>query len=91
MDEVWYAGGNANHSNTSYYLNSNSVYWTMTPHSFTGSNYLGFHGYVFYVWSDGELSNNGVHMSWGVRPVINLKADVYLTGSGTTSDPYRVN
>ena len=32
-----------------------------------------------------------VNYAFGVRPVINLRADVTLTGSGTTSDPYLVS
>ena len=31
-----------------------------------------------------------VYIEYGVRPVINLKADVQLTGTGTANDPYVV-
>ena len=32
----------------------------------------------------------GISAKYGVRPVINLKADTRFTGSGTTKDPYTV-
>ena len=42
--------------------------------------------------------NYGINPTWsvdtvssgGIRPVINLKGDLNITGSGTTTDPYRV-
>ena len=43
------------------------------------------------MWSHGSIiETGGVSSSAGVRPVINLRADVSLTGSGTTSDPFKV-
>ena len=84
LDEAWYAGGYTS-PNQSYYLYTNQDYWTMSPYYFTGSN-----AYVFGVWSDGVLNNNYVYGTFGVRPVINIKADLTITGSGTTSDPYQV-
>ena len=88
MDEVWYAGGyQAN--NTSYYLYTGQNYWTMSPFYF-------FSGYarVFNVNSTGSLIGNYFVTSTapGVRPVVNLKADVQIsTGSGTSSNPYVIS
>ena len=85
-DEVAYAGGVWATTNTSYYLYTGQNYWTMSPSDFSGS-----YAYVFNVYSNGYLSNYGVDYTNGVRPVINLKADVTITGSGTSSNPYKVS
>ena len=45
---------------------------------------------VFFVYSTGSLSNRYVNSTYGVRPVVNLRADIQLSGSGTASDPYLV-
>ncbi len=85
-DEVAYAGGVYGTGNSSYYLYTNSIYWTMSPSYFNGSN-----ARVFIVYSFGDLDNyNRVDSTFGVRPVLNLKADVQLTGSGSASDPFTV-
>ena len=86
-DEVAFAGEVYNTSNTSYYLYNNAAYWTMSP-SFYNSN----GARVFGVNSDGFLYA-GNFVTWtspGVRPVINIRSNVELTGSGTTSDPFVV-
>ena len=85
MDEAWYAGGYAS-SNSSYYLYTGQNYWTMSP-SVYGSS-----AGVFYVDLSGTLNGyNNVLNTVGVRPVINLRADVTLSGSGTSTDPYVVS
>ena len=84
-DEVSFAGGVLGTNNTSYYLYNNQYYWTMSPYNFDGS-----YAVVFAVISDGSLGNGFVNIAWGVRPVINLKANTKFQGSGTTSDPYVV-
>ena len=87
-DEATFAGtfpwsGNNNNN----YLKTGRSYWTM-------SSYHGFHAYVFYVAYSGSMGGYYVDEtfedSYGVRPVINLRADIEITGSGTTSDPFRV-
>ena len=86
-DEVVLAGGFAGSSNNSYYLYTGEYYWTMSPYYFfsTGS------AHVFRVYSDGNLNSNFVNGTRGVRPVINLKADITITGEGTSSNPYKVS
>ena len=86
-DEAMFAGiPNWNSSNSNNYLDTRQYYWTMSPSNFnTGSGTR-----VFYVQSGGRLSSERVNNTTGVRPVINLRADVSLTGSGTTTDPYKV-
>ena len=88
-DEVAYAGGVHGQNNTSYYLYTNSNYWTMSPSSFNGA-----YAYVFLVYAFGWLnySNALVDGALGVRPVVNLKADVQISsGSGTSSNPYVIS
>ncbi len=86
-DEVLFAGGIYNLTNTSYYMYNSQYYWTMTP-----SYYRYFYGsYILSIDADGGLGSNWVSHEYGVRPVINLSADVTLTGSGTATDPYVVS
>ena len=83
-DEVSMAGGVYGQSNNSYYLDTGQGSWTMTPYTYT------YGAIVFYFGSfiGCDFTTN---TAYGVRPVINLKADVTLTGSGTMTDPYVVN
>ena len=85
-DEVAYAGGVSDLNNTGYYLYTKQDYWTMTPA--IASNYA----QVNIVASNGWLHGTNVanYDITGARPVINLRADVQLTGTGTMSDPYVV-
>ena len=82
MDEAWYAGGyKAN--NTRYYLYTGQDYWTMSPYDYDGG------AGVFVVESTGYLDYLYVSFAFGVRPVINLRADITISsGDGTASDPY---
>ena len=84
LDEAWYAGGYTS-TNTSYYLYTEQYYWTMSPSDF----YSGY-AYVFIVNNDGRIF--GSNVDWtdpGVRPVINLKANVTISsGDGTAFNPY---
>ena len=86
-DEVAFAGGVYGSNNTSYYLYNNAYYWTMSPSYFYSTS---SRAYVFFVRSDGALGDVWVNNTNGVRPVINIKADTEITGSGTTSDPFSV-
>ena len=84
IDELMYAGG-MDGGNISYYLYTGNWYLTMSPCYF-----YGFAG-IFYINSAGWLAGDSyVSDSYGVRPVINLDANVTLSGTGTISDPYIV-
>ena len=84
-DEVAYAGGVFGTANQSYYLYTNQYYWTMSP---SGVNSGGWAN-VFIVYDDGYLSTVIMNNTLGVRPVINLKANVEITGgNGSSSNPY---
>ena len=86
-DEVAYAGGVYGTNNTSYYLYTGQNYWTMSPRHFNSGI-----AYVFYVFSTGRLYSDWLYNSSGVRPVVNLKADVQISsGSGTSSNPYVIS
>ncbi len=85
-DEVAYAGGVFNTTNTSYYLYTNQNYWTMSPHLFNANSFA----WVSIADSNGKLRDVGAAGTCGVRPVINLKADVQISGNGTADNPYVV-
>ena len=85
-DEVVYAGGYFNKSNTSYYLNNSAIHWwTMSPAGFSGSN-----SNVWGVYTSGRITNYSVTNTNSLRAVLNLNADTLATGSGASSDPYVV-
>lgn len=87
-DEVAYAGGVHLRNNTRYYLYAGQdYYWTMSPYYYSGI------AYVYSVYSTGALAT-GSNVDWavlGVRPVINLRGDLSVTGTGTSTDPYEVS
>lgn len=91
-DELVYAGATGIDpatmtyiTNTEFYLFNGNFCWTMTPFffadGFAGVGYLSASGYVndFYVGS-----------YRGVRPVVSLRSDAILGGSGTMNDPFVV-
>ena len=87
VDELTYAGLMGMGGNTGFYFYTNESYWTMSPYSYQD----GIAG-VFSFSADGRISYQNINVtnSYGIRPVINLKADIKFTGSGTISDPYVV-
>ena len=46
---------------------------------------------AFGVDSSGGLDDNGALTINGLRPVINIKSDVTITGTGPMTDPYVVS
>ena len=85
-DEAMLAGiPNWNSSNSNNYLYTRQNYWTISPYWFNDGFAL-----VFVVYSNGSLDGGYVYVPIGVRPVINIRADVALTGSGTVLDPFKV-
>ena len=85
-DEAVLAGGLYNTMNSKYYLNNNTYNWTLSP-SFWHANNAS--SYVWNVYSTGDLYYNDPTAWRGVRPVINLKANIKFTsGSGSEADPY---
>lgn len=88
VDEATFAGGAYLSANPEYYLYTGKTYWTMSPSSF-GSSLADAN--AWYVGSSGNLGANWVTSSLGVRPVVNLSADISITGGdGTKVNPYMV-
>ena len=87
-DEVVYAGGVYSIDNTDYYLSTNERYFTMSPSSFTYNAAV-----VFDVSSGGDIASGYVDSrNRGIRPVINLKADIQISlGTGTSTNPYIIS
>ena len=72
-------------ANTINWLYSGSYEWTI-------SRYSNDTGNAFYVYSTGYVTFLNVASSRGVRPSFNLESSVkYVSGSGSMSDPVRVN
>lgn len=71
---------------SSNWLNANITEWTITP--FSGNS-----SFVFYLSSDGHVAGvSGNQSTRPVRPVFYLNSDaIYVSGSGTGSDPIRIN
>ena len=85
-DEVMYAGGSGGSSITStYYLFTNSFYWTCSPNAFN-INLASF----IYISSGFSVSIQNDR--FGIRPVISLKStnDV-SSGDGTATNPYVIS
>ncbi len=85
-DEIMFAGGIYGTDNYAYYLYNAYNYWAMTPNCYNG------HAYVSYISDEGWLEHGYVNDTRGVRPVINLKANVTFEegGDGTSSKPFTV-
>ena len=87
-DEAVLTGITWDTPNTGSYLYTGQAYWTMSPFYFRSEN---GRAYVFRVNSSGSLQGDwNVSNAYGVRPVINLKSAIAISGSGTTSDPFKV-
>ncbi len=100
-DEMMLAGhaggvfdGSYNHmkTNNGSYLVTGNTFWTMTPaggyNPFGGASWF---AYVFGVGVSGVVDDNFAGDTRGLRPVVNLKSDVTITGSGTMTNPYVVS
>jgi len=82
-DETSFAGLISSTDNLTNYLKTSYDWWTLSPYSFEEEL-----AKVIYISSSGSLLNNNVNSIYGVRPIINLKDDVKITGAGSVSDPY---
>ena len=91
--EEWnLAGGYGKEYNNSYYLykgvtDNNYKWWLMSPWGFKSGN-------IAYSWMSNANVGSGltyvVNSRYSLRPVINLKADVKVSGLGTSSSPWVV-
>ena len=92
IDEAVLAGLYFTAKNTvNNFLNTERLYWTMTPYLYAVTRYES-KAYVYLIYSAGyvgDFSSGFVTNVNGVRPVINLRADVQIvSGDGTASNPY---
>ncbi len=89
-DEAVFAGASKNSENTSFYLyvpNKNYSWWTLTPAKSTG-NSLNY----FEINEKGLLSIDSLESYYrGIRPVITIIKNSYVTGTGKIDDPYVFN
>lgn len=85
-DEVAIAGGVYHSNNIAYYLANGENFYTMTPAEFNQLN-----AYVFIVNNSGMLTSAKVSDSLGIRPVINLRNDLTVSGKGTSDNPYIID
>ena len=84
-DEIVLAGG-WDEINTGYYLFSKQVWWAFSPLRSNGLNVS-----VRNVQLDGDANSyNSVNYSYGVRPVLNIRAEALKYGDGTSSNPYHL-
>ena len=76
------------------YLTTGNNYWTMTP-----SGYYAPFGNVnrfallFYVSTSGYIDDTGAMYSFeiGLKPVINIRGNVSISGQGTMEEPYMIS
>ncbi|MDO4341563.1 MAG: hypothetical protein Q4C44_02325 [bacterium] len=86
-DEMAFAGVVYKTTNSSYYLRQNANsnwWWTMSPLCFSG---------VPSVWDVsgvGFVSRGDVNIALGLRPALSLVSSTKVTGTGTATDPYKV-
>ena len=89
VDEMVYAGGVLNTSNSSFYLYNQIDNWTLSPAMLAG--YI-----ITEITLDSEGKGNASPIGYnsGIRPVISLKQGTILSsgnsGNGTSTAPYIV-
>lgn len=85
-DELTLAGHGWSGYSGSGYLRTGQYYWSLSPRSFGNTGATGFR-----VGSSGDLRNNGVDYSYGVRPSVSLAPGTkHSGGDGTETSPYIV-
>ena len=73
----------SNNGLTDGYLNNGTAWWTITPASISGMHFIRI------VDSTGNINSNFSDGDSGVRPSINLKSNVVITGGdGTKNNPF---
>ena len=89
-DELVYAGATGVDwatmtyiTNTEFYLYKGDFYWTMTPFAFAGG-----YANVDSLFDYGFVGSDYVRSYRGFRPVVSLRSDAILWGSGTMNDPF---
>ncbi|MFA7120140.1 MAG: hypothetical protein WC277_01530 [Bacilli bacterium] len=80
------AGMKSYESNSTNYLYTNKIWYSFSPcrASFGGD------ASVCTVKSVGPLSDSRVNNAFGVRPGVSIHSETRVTGTGASSDPYKV-
>ena len=88
-DELMFSGLNMNKMNRLAHLYSTDSFWTMSPYVFNSTVPA---TYNIVSTNSGFISNAYIKdITRSIRPVINLKADVEISGGiGTINDPYTI-
>ena len=73
--------GQENYNSSNFLVNSRN-YWTMTPATGVAT--------IFTVDSDESLDYYGSSEMYGLRPVINLNANIEAAGDGSATNPFKV-
>ena len=89
-DEIAFAGGAYDTTNSTYYINGNtnsSWWWALSP--------LGFIGNDAFVWvvngRSSFLDYDYVGYNYGVRPSLSLVSNIKISsGTGTATNPYKI-
>ena len=78
--------------NKTSYLTTGHAFYTMTsPGGYNPYDFTFWYASVFTVNIVGGFDDEATNYNYGLRPVINIRSDVTITGSGTMSDPYIIN
>ena len=89
-DEVAYAGAyKLGVTNTKFYLYNSSLagdWWISTAANYNGTIANG----RFVYKNTGNLNGKAINDSITFRPSLNLKNDIKFTGTGTSTDPYKI-
>lgn len=87
IDEIIYAGATIHETNQYYYLyneNNTSAWWTLSPAKDSVEGV-----YYYEISGDGKINSTATgESSKNIRPVINLKKDIEMVGTGTKENPY---
>ena len=90
-DEMVFAGLNWNKPNKLSFMYSSNGYWTMSPAYYDSGIKHVSSWFLYPDDNQHKLHYNSVVAFKGIRPVINLKADVEISGGiGTVNDPFIV-
>ena len=88
-DELAFSGMKKGIINTLSWSFSSSGYWTMTPSAY---NAVSGHTNIILQRGAGYIDDGWPDSAYSIRPVINLKSDVKISGGiGTINDPYVVD
>ena len=100
VDEVLLSGtgggvfdGTYNHQPTNIdgYLTIGNTFWTMTPAGgYVPFDYAIWVPEIFHVTVYGHIDDNYSTYTYGLRPVINIRSDVTISGNGTIDNPYQI-